>query len=275
MTFRGVLLSYWSDAKCARLHYFWEMLCYLCLILVLFATGHDSFVIWQKKSLLNSPRIGINSALSDSFKYSGGLSAGILSAPRVVPNHIARPDYVLKGESKKPHQDSRIAVNSKNTIDKMRVAGKIAREVLDEAVKFVKAGITTDMIDELVHNEAVKRNSYPSPLQYGGFPKSCCTSINEIICHGIPDSTVLKDGDIVNVDITIYHDGVHGDCSETIMVGNVNPEAKKLVLTTFKAWRAAVAHCRPGVAYTSIGKVIDDIVTAEGYESSQDFCGHG
>jgi len=157
----------------------------------------------------------------------------------------------------------------------MRIAGRIAREVLDEAVRFVKPGVTTDDIDRIVHEETVKRNAYPSPLNYNGFPKSCCTSINEVICHGIPDSTIVNEGDIINVDVTIYYDGVHGDCSETVLVGKVDPKIKDLVITTYTAWKAAIAHCKPGVKYNEIGGIIEDIVTAKGYTTVKEFCGHG
>ena len=107
----------------------------------------------------------------------------------------------------------------------------------------VKPGIMTKDIDRVVHDETVKRNSYPSPLNYHGFPKSCCTSVNEVICHGIPDTTVLQEGDVVNIDVTIFHDGVHGDCSETVFVGKVSEEVRSLTITTYEAWTAAIAHC--------------------------------
>lgn len=186
---------------------------------------------------------------SPRFKYSGKLRPGTQTPKSVVPQHIQRPDYASDGvpkQTKPPSPPWVITAQSDETIQKMRVAGRFAREVLDEAIRMVKPGITTDTIDKLVHSETIKRNAYPSPLNYGLFPKSCCTSINEVICHGIPDSTVLQDGDIINIDVTVYYDGVHGDCSETVFVGNVNDEARDLVKTTYDAWQAAIAICKPG-----------------------------
>jgi len=127
----------------------------------------------------------------------------------------------------------------------------------------------------VVHEATIKRNSYPSPLNYHGFPKSCCTSVNEIICHGIPDSSVLVEGDIVNIDVTVFHDGVHGDCSETVFVGAVDDRVRDLVVTTFDCWMAAIAYCRPGRSYSDIGGIIEDIIAPKGYSTVKEFCGHG
>lgn len=160
-------------------------------------------------------------------------------------------------------------------IMRMRIAGRMAREVLDAAVQVVKPGITTDFIDNVVHEETIKRKAYPSPLNYHNFPKSCCTSVNEVICHGIPDSTVLQDGDIINIDVTLYYDGVHGDCSETVLVGNVSDQMKDLVITTYEAWKAAINYCKPGMPYSGIGGVIEEIVSKKKYTSVKEFCGHG
>jgi methionyl aminopeptidase len=169
-----------------------------------------------------------------------------------------------------------VAPTPAEDIVKMREAGRLAREVLDAAIRLVRPGITTDDIDALVHEETIKRNCYPSPLNYGGFPKSCCTSVNEVICHGIPDSTTLLDGDIVNIDVTVYHEGVHGDCSETVLVGSrVDASVKDLVHTTYVAWDAAIRACGPGVPYSRVGGIIEDIISAKGYTSVRQFCGHG
>jgi methionyl aminopeptidase len=124
----------------------------------------------------------------------------------------------------------------------------------------VAPGMTTDAIDELVTRETIARGAYPSPLNYHNFPKSCCTSINEVICHGIPDSTVLKDGDIVNLDITCYIGGYHGDCSETFLVGNVDEAGRQLVKVTHDCWQAAIEYCKPGQPFSGIGKIIEDFV---------------
>ncbi|KAJ1404907.1 peptidase M24, structural domain-containing protein [Ochromonadaceae sp. CCMP2298] len=157
----------------------------------------------------------------------------------------------------------------------MEVSGRIAREVLDAAIRIVRPGIMTDAIDQVVHAETIARNSYPSPLNYHNFPKSCCTSVNEIICHGIPDTTMLLEGDIVNIDVTVFHDGVHGDCSETVFVGQVSPQVRDLVVTTYEAWQAAIDFCQPGRKYSDIGGIIEDIIKPKGYSTVKEFCGHG
>ena len=157
----------------------------------------------------------------------------------------------------------------------MRAAGRIAREVLDAAGRLVAPGVTTDAIDALVTEETIKRGAYPSPLNYHGFPKSCCTSLNEVICHGIPDSSVLKDGDILNIDITCYYGGYHGDCSETFLVGEVDDAGKQLVKVTYDCWQAAIAYCKPGQPYSGIGAIIEDYIQPYGYSTVREFCGHG
>jgi len=172
-------------------------------------------------------------------------------------------------------------VKSDDEIERMRRAGRAAREVLDAAGRMAKPGVTTDEIDALVHEECIKRGGYPSPLNYHNFPKSCCTSVNEIICHGIPDSRKLEEGDIVNLDITIYLDGVHGDCSEMFCVGEVEPEALELIKVTYDSWQAAIDICKPGRPYKDIGGVIEDHLdrvhkeTGRLYTSVRNFAGHG
>lgn len=203
--------------------------------------------------------------------------AGVQTSRREVPPSIALPDYAKDGmpKGKKGGMPWNVEAQTPEDIAKMRISGRIAREVLDTAIRCVRPGMTTDEIDSVVHDETLKRNAYPSPLNYCGFPKSCCTSINEIICHGIPDSTVVPDGCIMNIDVTIFHNGVHGDCSETVLVGNVSDELRALTITTYKAWKAAIAICRPGVKYSEIGGAIEDVIKPKGYASVREFCGHG
>jgi len=196
---------------------------------------------------------------------------------KCVPSTILRPDYADDGRPKAkgsllPWQ---VEVKTAEDIEGMRIAGRVAREVLDAAGRMVAPGMTTDAIDELVTRETIARGAYPSPLNYHNFPKSCCTSINEVICHGIPDSTVLKDGDIVNIDITCYIGGYHGDCSETFLVGNVDEAGRQLVKVTHDCWQAAIEYCKPGQPFSGIGKIIEDFVKPYGYSSNRDFCGHG
>lgn len=211
------------------------------------------------------------------FRYTGRLRPGKQSEERIVPAEIARPDYAKDGRprTKEPKFPWNIEVKSPEDIVKMRESCRMAREVLDHAGKFVTPGITTDEIDGIVHDEIISRGAYPSPLLYHRFPKSCCTSVNEIVCHGIPDSTVLVDGDIINIDITVYYNGFHGDCSEMFLVGNVDEAGKKLVRTTYECLDRAIAICRPEVPIKSIGGVIEEHATANGFSVVRNFCGHG
>ncbi|CAM9192276.1 unnamed protein product [Chrysoparadoxa australica] len=211
------------------------------------------------------------------FNYTGTTQPGIQSPPRTVPPEIMAPDYAIGGipKAQSPRFPWVIEVKTPEQIEGMRAAGRAAREVLDAAGRAVAAGATTDSIDEVVHKEALARGAYPSPLNYHGFPKSCCTSLNEIVCHGIPDSTVLKEGDIINVDVTVYLNGFHGDCSEMFCVGEVDDDAKRLIQATYDAWQEAVAFCKPGKQYKDIGGIIQDSVESKGYTTVKNFCGHG
>lgn len=157
----------------------------------------------------------------------------------------------------------------------MRKVGRLAREVLDVAAKAAKPGVTTDEIDRIVHEACIERGAYPSPLNYRGFPKSCCTSVNEVICHGIPDSRPLEDGDILNIDITLYHGGFHGDVNETFLIGNVDPKSKKLVQVTKEALDKAIAIVKPGTMYRDVGQVISKYVNLHGFSVVRTYCGHG
>ena len=216
-------------------------------------------------------------AVKDTFRYTGKVRPGRQSPPRVVPKGIMRPDYAKDGRPKNtgPMLPWQIEIKTEEDIAGMRAAGLVAREVLDACGRAVAVGATTDSIDAIAHAEAIARGAYPSPLNYHGFPKSCCTSVNEVICHGIPDSSVLKDGDIVNVDITCYFGGYHGDCSETFLVGEVDEAGKQLVKVTHDCWQAAIDYCKPGQPYSGIGRIIEDMVTPYGYTSVREFCGHG
>ena len=211
------------------------------------------------------------------FAYTGTTRPGEQTPRKIIPKEIARPDYAADGKPKQrgPLFPWQIEVKSQKDIEGMRAAGRVAREVLDAAGRLVAPGVQTDAIDALVTEESIKRGAYPSPLNYHGFPKSCCTSVNEVICHGIPDSSVLRDGDIVNIDITCYYGGYHGDCSETFMVGEVDEAGKKLVRVTHDCWQAAIDYCKPGQPYNGIGKIIQDYIQPHGYTSVKEFCGHG
>ena len=163
----------------------------------------------------------------------------------------------------------------KEAFEKTKVAGLIAAGALDEVLKIIKPGIKTNQIDKLCYEYLKDHGAYSAPLFYRGFPKSCCTSTNHIVCHGIPSDKVLKDGDIVNVDVTALKDGWHGDTSRTFEIGEVSIKAKKLVQTTYDAMMKAIKIIKEDVFLGDIGAVIQNHVEAEGFSVVQDFCGHG
>jgi methionyl aminopeptidase len=160
-------------------------------------------------------------------------------------------------------------------VERMRVAGKIAAQALEVGGKAVVPGATTDEVDRAVHEFLVAHDAYPSTLGYKGFPKSCCTSLNEVICHGIPDSTVIQDGDIVNIDVTAFIGGVHGDTNGTFLAGNVSEEDRLLVDRTREATMRAIKAVRPGRELNVVGRVIESYAKRFGYGVVRDFTGHG
>jgi methionyl aminopeptidase len=166
-------------------------------------------------------------------------------------------------------------VKTPETIERMRRAGRLAAQALAEVGRAVAPGICTDELDRIGHEFLCDHGAYPSTLGYKGFPKSLCTSVNEVICHGIPDSTVLADGDIVNVDITAYLDGVHGDTDATFLVGEVDEESRLLVERTREALDRAIRAVRPGRRINVIGRVIESYAKRFGYGVVRDFTGHG
>jgi len=221
---------------------------------------------------------GFAKVKKDDFKYTGTQRMSNPTPRRKVPKDIVKPDYWKDGnpKAKSLGMPWDIPVNSPEDIEGIRKAARAAREVLDLATASVRVGMTTEEIDELVHSETIKRGGYPSPLNYHGFPKSVCTSINEVVCHGIPaPNIVLKDGDTLNIDVTVFLNGYHGDCSEMACVGEVDGAGKELIQTTYDAWQAAIAICKPGVKYSEIGGIIDDVIAPKGYTSTRNFCGHG
>ena len=195
-----------------------------------------------------------------------------LAAVRQVPPTIARPEYV--GQPR-PARYTGPEVKDADTIARMRVAGRIAAQALAEVGRHVAPGVTTDELDRVGHEFLVDHGAYPSTLGYKGFPKSLCTSVNEVVCHGIPDSTELRDGDIVNVDITAYIGGVHGDTDATFLVGDVAEEDRLLVERTEEALRRAIKAVRPGRPISVIGRVIESYARRFGYGVVRDFTGHG
>jgi methionyl aminopeptidase len=200
------------------------------------------------------------------------LTPGTIGPWRQVPPQIRRPEYVGK---KLPRPYTGSHVQKPETIEKMRVAGRLAAQATVLAGEHCKPGVTTDEIDRVVHEFLVDHGAYPSTLGYKGYPKSCCTSLNEVICHGIPDSTVIEDGDIINVDVTAYLDGVHGDTDATFCVGEVSEEARLLVERTHQAMMRGVKAVAPGRPINVIGRVIEAYAKRFGYGVVRDFTGHG
>ena len=165
--------------------------------------------------------------------------------------------------------------NYKESFEKTRLAGSIAAKALNEVSKIAKPGVLTSEIDNLCYEFLNDHGAYSAPLYYRGFPKSCCTSTNHIVCHGIPSEKVLKDGDIVNVDVTAFKDGWHGDTSRTFEIGEVSVKAKKLVKTTYDALMKSIQIIKENIHLGDIGAIIQNHVEAEGFSVVQDFCGHG
>ena len=163
----------------------------------------------------------------------------------------------------------------KESFEKTRIAGSIASAALDEVKKIIRPGITTSEIDDLCYEFINDHNAYSAPLYYRGFPKSCCTSANHVVCHGIPSDKTLKEGDILNVDVTAYKDGWHGDTSRMFEVGDVSVKAKKLIKTTYESMMKAIKLLKENVQLGDIGSTIQEHVEANGCSVVQDFCGHG
>lgn len=197
---------------------------------------------------------------------------GVISPMRTVPSHIARPSYADSGLVERWDEPT---VKSDDIIERMRHAGRVASEVLRLSGEFLRPGITTDEVDEYTHNLFIERGAYPSTLNYHGYPKSLCTSANEVICHGIPDSRVIRDGDIMNLDVTGFIGGVHGDTNATFLIGEVSDEHRRLVRVTEECMWLGIEAVRPGRPLSDIGRVIEQHADAQGYGVVRAFIGHG
>ncbi len=189
-----------------------------------------------------------------------------------MPASIERPHYV---DVPDPREDGDLHIKDAETIEKMRIASRIAATAMVEASKAIAPGVTTDELDAVAHEYMLDHGAYPSPLGYKGFPKSVCTSVNEVICHGIPDARPLEDGDIVNIDVTAYIHGVHGDTDATYFVGEVDEDSRLLVERTHEAMMRGIRAARPGREINVIGRVIESYAKRFGYGVVRDFTGHG
>ena len=203
---------------------------------------------------------------------TGHLTMGRVSPPRAVPNEIVRPEYVGK---KAPAKFLGSDIKTPDQIAKIRAAGSIAARAIALVGEACVPGVTTDELDRIGHEYLISQGAYPSTLGYRGFPKSLCSSINEVICHGIPDDTVLQDGDIINIDITAFKDGFHGDSNVTFMVGQVAPEVKDLVERTHEAMMRGINAALPGRSVNIIGRAIETYAKRFNYGVVRDFTGHG
>jgi methionyl aminopeptidase len=202
----------------------------------------------------------------------GSVAPGVVSPRRPVPASIDRPEYV---DRPGPAAYTGPEVKDAETIEKMRIAGRIAAQAMAAAAAVIAPGVTTDELDRVGHEFLLDHGAYPSTLGYKGFPKSLCTSVNEVICHGIPDDRELVDGDIVNIDITAFIGGVHGDTDATYLVGDVDEESRLLVERTHEALTRAIKAVRPGRQINVIGRVIESYAKRFGYGVVEDFTGHG
>lgn len=219
-----------------------------------------------------------------NFHFRGRLRPTLLSPQRIIPRTIRRPDYadhiqgVSESEQRDKNNHNNIRVYTSEELDGeygLRHACKMGREVLDCAGKALRVGVTTDEIDRVVHEACIERDCYPSPLNYYNFPKSVCTSVNEIICHGIPDYREVEDGDIVNIDVTVYNGRYHGDLNETFLVGNVDDDGRKLVKTSFDCLATALDLVKPGTLYRELGTAIHKKAVKSKCSVVRTYCGHG
>lgn len=213
------------------------------------------------------------------FPYTGDLRPSYpLSPRRELPDTVVLPDHSADGKPTGEILNDRTTKIPIYTDDEIKIIKQVAvygREILDAAAALVKPGCTTDEIDAMVHQETIKRNAYPSPLNYYNFPKSVCTSVNEVICHGIPDKRPLQDGDIVNIDVSVYFNGYHADLNETYYVGTPSKDAINVVETARECLDKAIEACKPGVAFRSLGDIIEKHAKSNGCSVVRSFCGHG
>lgn len=212
--------------------------------------------------------------------FSGALRPYYVTTQVKVPEHIAKPDYaesgIPAGEMEERRSGRRtIHIYTPEEIEIMRDLCRIGREVLDTGAKFLKAGVTGDEIDRIIHQATIDRNGYPSPLNYNSFPKSVCVSVNEVICHGIPDCRPLEEGDIVNLDVSVYKNGYHTDLNETFLIGACDENAVKLVKTAYTCLQLACNTIRPGMMYRDIGQVISKHAAQQSCSVVKTYCGHG
>ena len=245
---------------------------------------------WKIHNLLHKRHKEIKDFIPPKFNYTGNMRPHYVSPQFNFPKNIPPPDYYLTGiplSEKAAYANPNFYINTPEQIKIMREACRLGREVLDLAGHAVRVGITTDEIDLIVQQACIDRNVYPSPLNYRDYPKSCCTSVNEIICillekilnlflgHGIPDARPLQDGDIINIDVSIFYKGMHSDLNEMYCVGNVSNEGKRLLKVAHDCLFAAIEQVKPKALIRDFGGYIQDHVSKFGYDVVRNYCGHG
>lgn len=268
--------------KCSACNSPAKMTCPTCIKLnlppTLFCTQECFKLNWNSHKTKHIPQLSSYDPFT-MYQYTGKMRAVYpLSEKRTIPSHIQKPDYAKDGLPRSEinkRGSTAIEQLSPAEIIKLKKVCVLGRQVLEEAKKAAKVGVTTDEIDRVVHEACIERDAYPSPLNYHNFPKSCCTSVNEVICHGIPDRYVLNNGDILNIDITVFHDSFHGDLNETILIGNVDDAGKKLVDTTRECLALAIQTVKPGGLYRDLGNVIQKHADNAGFSVVRTYCGHG
>lgn len=201
------------------------------------------------------------------------MAKGIVYPNKPVPAHIMKPEYALNGIV--PSAGDDIVTHGAEAIERMRKAGRVARKALEFALALAKPGVSTDYIDSLTFDEIIRHNAYPSPINYSNFPKSICTSVNEVVCHGIPDSRVLQEGDILSIDVSVYMNGYHGDNCGTVIVGKGDEVARSLVETNIDVLDMAIAKCVAGACLSEVGNTIENEANRRGFAVVSQFCGHG
>ena len=201
------------------------------------------------------------------------LKAGVVGPGLPVPPEIVPPEYAETGRPTSVRRAS--IIDDPVSLAGIQAACTAAREVLEETLAAVAPGVTTEELDRIAHEASIARGAYPSPLNYQGYPKSICTSVNEVICHGIPDNRPLADGDIINCDITVYLNGYHGDNSAMALVGSVDEAGQKLVRVTEESLWAGIRAVRPGGVLSDVGRAIQSHAESNGFSVVRDFVGHG
>ncbi|ERN17284.1 hypothetical protein AMTR_s00044p00231480 [Amborella trichopoda] len=239
--------------------------------------SHRCFLVFSRKlsGLEEAMRIRRERELQSSGKVRRRppLRRGKVSARLPVPENIPKPPYV--NSSSLPDLSKEPQIHDAEGIARMKAACELAARVLEYAGTLVRPSITTNEIDKAVHKMIIDAGAYPSPLGYGGFPKSVCTSVNECMCHGIPDSRQLQSGDIINIDVTVFLNGYHGDTSKTFLCGKVDEQTERLVRVTEECMNRAISACKDGANFRKIGKKISYHAERYGYGVAECFVGHG